>query len=234
MAKHTLTYFGMGGRAEPIRLAAVIGRFPFTNKAVAYKDFGEMVAGLPLGQLPILEIEEGGTKTVIPQSDAILRYFGKQTGLYPDDPVEAMQVDSLLDTIKDLEMPLDVTFMGPVRFLFADKEWEEEDKLAMRKRILEKAIPKYLGFVEGKLRDNGTGWLVGKNVTIADLRLYYPCQLMIGKGILDGIPAESLDAYPNIKTCMTGIEKIPQVAAWYEKYPGGKYGNFDFVPKDEE
>lgn len=176
-----------------------------------------------------------------------------------------MQVDALLDTIKDLEMPLDVTFMGPVKFLFSDKDWEKEDKLAMRKRILEKAIPKvkhrtssvlslrenyagqltcsrinlflqhsqYLGFVEKTLKENGTGWLVGKNVTIADLRLYYPCQIMIGNGILDGIPAETLNAYPNIQTCMTGIQEIPQVVAWYEKYPGAKYGNFDYVPKDE-
>ena len=81
IVKHTLVYFGMGGRAEPIRLAAVIGRIHFTNKAISFKDFMATQDTLPLGQVPILEIEEGeGKCTVIPQSDAILRYFGKQTG----------------------------------------------------------------------------------------------------------------------------------------------------------
>lgn len=82
MAKHTLSYFGIAGRAEPIRLAAVIGKFPFTNKSLGWQEFGEQKDKLPLGQVPILEIEQddGGTKTIIPQSDAILRYIGKQTG----------------------------------------------------------------------------------------------------------------------------------------------------------
>mmetsp|Transcript_7780 Transcript_7780/g.12880 ORF Transcript_7780/g.12880 Transcript_7780/m.12880 type:complete len:239 (+) Transcript_7780:144-860(+) len=232
----TIVYFGLAGRAEPIRLAAVVGKLPFYNKAINFKDFGAMQQDkdrLPLGQLPLLEIEDEriGHKTIIPQTDAILRYVGKRTGLYPDDPLEALQVDSIMDTIKALEAPMEVTFMGPVKSLIADKEWEKDEKLAMRKRILEVAIPKYLGFLERKLTENGTGWLVGTSITIADLRLYFPCQVMIGNGILDGIPPESLDSYPNIKKCMAKISEIPEVVAWYEAHPGRKYGDFEHIPK---
>ena len=40
------------------------------------------------GQVPALEV--GGRKLV--QSAAILRYIGKQCGLYPEDPLDAAQV----------------------------------------------------------------------------------------------------------------------------------------------
>lgn len=78
--KLTLVYFGFANRAEPIRLAAAIGRIAFTNKSIQYQDFSSHKDELPLGQLPILEIESGGKKLVIPQAHAILRYFGKLGG----------------------------------------------------------------------------------------------------------------------------------------------------------
>lgn len=79
--KFTIVYFGMGGRAEPIRLAAAIGKIPFTNKALGYQDFSKERSSFPLKQVPVLEIEEPGEKkVVIHQSMSILRYFGKMAG----------------------------------------------------------------------------------------------------------------------------------------------------------
>ena len=78
--KLTLVYFGFANRAEPIRLAAAIGGVPFTNKSIHYQDFASLKDELPLGQLPILEIEKDGDKIVISQAHAILRYFGKLGG----------------------------------------------------------------------------------------------------------------------------------------------------------
>jgi glutathione S-transferase len=81
MPKLTLSYFPFANRAEPIRLAAAIGKVPFTNKSVAFQDFPQVKQHLPLGQLPILEIESPGKETVvISQAHAILRYFGKLGG----------------------------------------------------------------------------------------------------------------------------------------------------------
>lgn len=80
--KLTLYYFGFGGRAEPLRLAAAVGKIAFTNKSVDFKDFGEMKETLPLAQLPVLEIEEEGKdKVTLTQSVSILRYFGKLGGM---------------------------------------------------------------------------------------------------------------------------------------------------------
>jgi hypothetical protein len=82
MPKLTLSYFPFASRAEPIRLAAAIGKVPFTNKSVAFQDFPQVKQHLPLGQLPILEIESPGKEPiVISQAHAILRYFGKLGGM---------------------------------------------------------------------------------------------------------------------------------------------------------
>mmetsp|Transcript_25849 Transcript_25849/g.43961 ORF Transcript_25849/g.43961 Transcript_25849/m.43961 type:complete len:154 (-) Transcript_25849:56-517(-) len=79
--KLTLVYFGLGGRAEAIRLAAAVGKIPFTNKSLTFKDFSAEKGTFPLQEVPVLEIEEPGKeKYAIPQSVAILRYIGKMAG----------------------------------------------------------------------------------------------------------------------------------------------------------
>mmetsp|Transcript_22476 Transcript_22476/g.38228 ORF Transcript_22476/g.38228 Transcript_22476/m.38228 type:complete len:235 (-) Transcript_22476:1518-2222(-) len=227
-----ITYFGIGGRAEAVRLAAAVGKVPFTNVVVPFNEFVEKKDTFPLGQLPMLEIEEPGKeKIALTQSMAMLRYVGKLAGLYPEDPVEAMKVDAVMDTILDMEVPVDLSRRGAVRSFVAEEEWTADEKMAIRKRILEKSLPKYLGFLEKQLEENGTGFLVGDRLTIADLKLFYLCALTIQKGILDGIPSDLFDAYPKVKENLEKVKSIPEIAAWYEQHPGSKYPEtFDFAP----
>ena len=59
----TLTYFNFPGRADPLHMAAAIGKIPFVNKAIAWKDLKSFQA--PLRQLPVLEVayrDENGNK----------------------------------------------------------------------------------------------------------------------------------------------------------------------------
>ena len=59
-------------------MAAAVGKIPFTNKSLTFKDFSAEKGTFPLQEVPVLEIEEPGKeKYVIPQSVAILRYIGK-------------------------------------------------------------------------------------------------------------------------------------------------------------
>ena len=50
-----------------------------------------------MGQLPILEIDG----KVISQSLAIARFLAKKVGLYSEDPMEAYEIDNVIDTIND-------------------------------------------------------------------------------------------------------------------------------------
>lgn len=65
-----------------------------------------MVAALPYGKLPVLEVDG----TVIPQSTSQLRYVGKIGGLYPTDPLEAALADAAVGATMDIFIPMAAAF----------------------------------------------------------------------------------------------------------------------------
>lgn len=231
--KLTLVYFPFGGRAEAIRLAAAAGGVPFTNKVISGEDFQKEISNgsLPLGQVPILVIEntdaEGVVSTsTITQSSAILRYIGKKAGLYPSDDEEALKVDEYICIFDDILMPLAMTVMGAKKCLVGDKEWTGDEKIAIRRKWMEQILPRYLGKVESDLKTSKSGWLVGDNITIADVRAFSDFS-WIQSGILDGIPKTVLDDYPCCIAMMEKVKANDGIQKWHEKY-AKPYGNFDF------
>eukprot|EP00551_Chaetoceros_affinis_P010773 CAMPEP_0203675970 /NCGR_PEP_ID=MMETSP0090-20130426/22792_1 /ASSEMBLY_ACC=CAM_ASM_001088 /TAXON_ID=426623 /ORGANISM="Chaetoceros affinis, Strain CCMP159" /LENGTH=235 /DNA_ID=CAMNT_0050542345 /DNA_START=115 /DNA_END=822 /DNA_ORIENTATION=- len=229
--KITISYFPIGGRAEPIRLACAVSKIPFTNKVMSFPEFKEAKSTLPLGQLPILELDYGETKKTLTQSTAMLRWIGKIGGLYPkDDDVTAMEIDEILTVLDDLREPLVLTVRGKVKALLSDDtEFTGEEKLAIRERWMKNTLPRFLGFIEKKLTTNeGSKWIVGNDISIADLALY--CELeWISGGILDGIPTSVLDTYPACLTLMENVKTNERIKSWKDKY-SKPYSNFDYEP----
>ena len=124
---------------------------PFTNKAISFPEFAEMKESLPSGQLPLLEIEDvtTGEKKVMDQSNAITRYVGKLGGLYPTDPVAAMEVDIVIDTVEEASKFIVYTLAGPKGIFFTDETHSAEEKIAIRTKIMDPTIkdPKNAAFV---------------------------------------------------------------------------------------
>jgi len=83
-----LTYFGGKGRAEPCRLAFHIGGVAFEDERINFEQFMALKPKLPFGTVPAVTVDNVQSA----QSAAILRYAGKLGGLYPADPVQALQV----------------------------------------------------------------------------------------------------------------------------------------------
>ena len=78
-----LFYFDFhGGRGETARLALSIGGVPFDDERVKGADWPALKPSMPFGELPVLEVD--GQR--LSQSNAINRYVGQLTGLYPDEP----------------------------------------------------------------------------------------------------------------------------------------------------
>jgi glutathione S-transferase len=92
-AEIKVIYFPIRGRAEALRLALVIGNVPFVDETLDFKQFGLIKESLPFSQLPIVSMDG----KVYAQSRALLRYVGKLTGTYPEDPLVALKVDSVID-----------------------------------------------------------------------------------------------------------------------------------------
>ena len=89
-----LTYFPLPGRAFATRVAMfkLFGKDGWVDERVDFAKFGEMKAAgaFPLGSLPVLTLPDG---RMICQSAAIASWAGRQCGLLPSDPLEALLVD---------------------------------------------------------------------------------------------------------------------------------------------
>lgn len=209
---------------------------------MTFPQFQEKAATLPSGVLPDLDIA-GDKKEpiVVDQSAAILRYIGKLDGaLYPrDDPLQALQVDRMVDLAEDANSLISMTLRGPVALGLVDRDspsWTKEEILAIRRRMMTrnsngatKNVAFFLQKFEAQLAKSTSGYLVGDNVSIADLRVH---QLVswFASGILDGIDAAAFaDSYPNLIALKDKVEAIPSVAAFRKKY-GTKYEDFDYAP----
>ena len=107
MAKLKLTYFDFhGGRGEPARIALSMGGIPFEDERVKGADWERRKPGTPFGALPLLE-KDG---EILAQSNAINRYVGRLTNLYPSDPWQAALCDD--------EASGDLRWAGPKSMIF--------------------------------------------------------------------------------------------------------------------
>ena len=179
-----LIYFGaFAGRVGPIVDALKIGKIAYEFEGLDYPTFGAQKAAgrFPLGSVPVLQIGDG---PLIPQSNAILRYAGKLSGLYPEDKEEALFVDVFLDGIEESLNGL------------ANKGSPEELK-AIREKISAEDIPKHLSAFE-KLIGPGGRFVVADKHTVADLKLLNVINL-VQSGFLDHLSLD-LAAYPKLST----------------------------------
>ena len=127
-------------------------QLPFENKAVAFSEWGAMKETVPAGQLPILEVhtegeDDGGIRATFDQSLAMLRYVGKLTGSYPSDPIQAMQVDAIIDTVEEANKFIAFTFQGPKSMFYGDKDLTSDEKLEMRQKIMDPSLKKNVAYV---------------------------------------------------------------------------------------
>lgn len=206
--KLRLRYFPFPGRAGAIRDALRIGRIPFEDVHVPPERFREVKAAgeLPFGSLPVLDVETASATVSSAQSNAILRFVGRRTGLYPiDDPLRALKVDEALDLGEDL-----YHVIGP-----SIGEQDTERRMAMRKVLAEETIPRWGGYFERLLVANGrTGFVVGDSLTVADLKLHWIIDKLTN-GSLDGIPRSVLDGFPAVTAWRTNVatERQARLAA---------------------
>ena len=87
-------------------------------------------------QFPILEIEEPGMeKQFVLQPQAILRYFCKLGGLYPSNPIDALEVESAIATISEVEHLLEVSLDETIQILLSGNAWTKNESWSVRRRI---------------------------------------------------------------------------------------------------
>lgn len=203
MDKLKITYFDFpGGRAEPARLALHIGGVEFEDYRFASSHFPEVRKTTPLNQVPTLHIND----LQITQSDAITRYVGKLTGLYPEDHLQALLCDEVMGALEDLNIKL-VATLGM-----------KGDALKnARETLVAGALPQYLRWLQQQLESHGGEYFADNRLTIADLKVFVVVR-GLSSGQLEYIPINLIETVaPKLKTHMQRIGNIPAIAQYYSE-----------------
>lgn len=208
MDKPTLVYFGSRGRAEVIRLVLAEAGVEWQEHHVGKgtppaggrpTDLGELAASgaLPFAAVPVWE-EPGGLR--LAQSAAIANHIARAHGLRGRDAVEEARCDELLGAVEDVRAELRKVTAAP-----------PERRAAVREELSRVTLPRWLGYLERFLVRNagGRAWAVGRDVTVADLALWYVLELVRDNGLV-----ASLADHPALAAFADRVASRPRIAAY--------------------
>jgi len=220
--KIKLTYFNIEGAAEPVRLALVLSGTEYEDDRVAFADWKELKPKVPHGQLPVMMIDNSPIKT---QSGAMLRWVGAHlsSSLYPSDKI--FDVEEAIGLVEDMQRSwLPNLYMGmrPENFGYEDgfgKTEEGKKKIGeMRGKWVSEEMPKFLGYIEDMIDNNGGKWVVsGDNPTVADCKLV-PFLRGFTRGVFDHVDKKCLHAHPKI---IAYIERFCALSGLEGRYSDG-------------
>lgn len=200
MSKPKLTYFDLPGRGEVSRLAFTIAGIDFEDHRVPRTEWGALKPTTPWGGMPILEIDG----KVLAQSNAVNRYVGRLTGLYPvEDAWAAAKCDEIMDAVEDVANHLVSTFSLP-----------DAEKVARRTELLAGPIGHILAGYERNLKANGGEFFAGNKLSVGDLKVYGSLR-WLSSGALDGIPTTFIaEKYPTLSAFKARLDAHPKIAEW--------------------
>ena len=171
--RYELYYWpGIQGRGEYVRLALEDAGADYADVARSDRGMAAMMkmmaarSGTPPFAPPFLK----AGKLVIGQTANILLYLGSRHGLAPKSEAGRLSVHQLQLTVTDLVLEIHDTHhpLGPSLY------YEEQRSPAKRRteEFWKERVPKYLGYFESLVKNNGGFYLTGRRVTYADLSLF--------------------------------------------------------------
>ncbi|KAH0950896.1 hypothetical protein HN011_000336 [Eciton burchellii] len=198
MSTYKLTYFNITGLGESIRYLLNQCNIKFEDIRINMEDWPKYKPNMPMGQMPILEIDG----KVYHQSKAISRFIAKKGNLYGSNEIEMTEIDTMVDDIEDLRHALSIYF------------WEKDPIFkANLKEIAYKKLPFYLDKFETQVKNNGGYFIRGKLSWPDLLWASYKQYLSV---ILEGDPNKD---HPELKKLVEKVQALPKIKAYLEKRP---------------
>lgn len=197
--QYKLSYFDVRALAEPIRLLFAFQGVEYTDDRVQRDTWPAIKDTKPWGNMPVLE-EDG---KVIAQSGAILRYLGKKYGMFGTNDFEAAKIDEMIEASNDLRQACFKVFM----------ESDETKKAEGQTKLASETFPFYLKRWSAILEKNGTGYLVGNKLSIADLHVASYLQIF-GESSPD-----MMKEFPHIQKHQAAVFNAKGIKEWVEKRP---------------
>jgi glutathione S-transferase len=217
--KYELYYWpGIQGRGEYVRLALEEAGATYLDVAREGGGSGAMMAAMKQGATPPFAppfLKAG--KLVIGQVANILLYLGPRHGLAPKTEGGKLWVHQLQQTITDL-----VAEIHDTHHPLGSSLYYEDQRGPARKRteaFWNDRVPKYLGYFEGILKDNGS-YITGRRITYVDLSLFqivdglryaFPKRMKAFERKIPGLVDlhDRVAARPNIKAYLASDRRIP-------------------------
>lgn len=201
LPKLKLTYFDFdGGRGEAIRLALTLAQVPFEDDRLGREGFAAVREQLPYGALPVLYVDG----KPLAQSNAIARYVGKLTDLYPADPWDAALCDEVLDTVEEVTTLIGVTM--PLA---------EDLKKERRQYLVSNVLPSLLKGLQARLTQSDGEYFSGGRMSVADLKV----SDLVGwlcSGHLDHIPTDFVHTTsPALVRHHEGVKNHRAITSYY-------------------
>ncbi|XP_022109993.1 S-crystallin 4-like [Acanthaster planci] len=202
MARYVLHYFKFHGRAEAIRLAFKLAGVDYQEKYIQWPtEWEQNKRRYPTQQLPVLEVDG----KMIGQSKAILRYVGREFGLYGNTSLEAAHIDQVIDTVDDSWAVVNDLYVGT-----------KEEQTASTRKFLTEVTPLVYATLDRLLDLEQAGeYFVGNSITIADLFFFTTVDFVnfVSKG------SNSLKKFPKLMAVKGRVADNPKVAAWLAVRP---------------
>ncbi|XP_005090422.1 S-crystallin SL11 [Aplysia californica] len=158
--KVKIFYVDYMGRAEMIRLLFAAAGKPFEDVRFSLEDWSaKWKSKAPFGTSPWVEVDG----EVYAQSIAIANYFAKEFGFFGKNNKEALHIEQMVNLIQD--------FM--VIAVSIDDQYQDQKKhRELTEDCKKNTMPRFFGFFEKILKASGTGYVVGNQMTLADIALF--------------------------------------------------------------
>jgi glutathione S-transferase len=225
------------GRGEFVRLALEEGR-------AAYRDVArESGKGAEIDAMMRLMSERGAStpfappflkagKLLIGQTANILQYLGPRLGLAPNPQRGRLWTHQLQLTIADFLVEVHDTHHPVASGLY----YEDQKKEARRRAadFLKRRVPKYLGYFENVLAQNGAKerYMLGAKLTYVDLSIF---QIIAGlQYAFPNATRKSARKHPRLFALHSRIQDRPRIAAYLaspRRIPFNNDGIFRHYPE---
>ncbi|KZC09847.1 PREDICTED: glutathione S-transferase-like [Dufourea novaeangliae] len=198
MPTYKLIYFNVTGLGEPIRLLLHQSGIKFEDKRMAFEEWPDVKPKMPMGQVPVLEIDGKPHH----QSKAICRLIARKNNLYGANEEESYQIDATIETIDDLRQAISQYY------------WEEDPAFKARlKETALKKLPVYVDKFEEQVKKNG-GFFVGGKLTWADLMYTGYTETLSAM-----TESELNKDHPELQKLVAKVRALPNIKAYLDKRP---------------
>lgn len=213
-AAYELYYWpSIQGRGEFVRLA-------LEDAGAAYRDVAREPGGMK-AMMSLLKGEGEGLapfappflkhgSLVIAQTPNILFYLGPKLGLAPADEGDRHRGNQLMLTVADLVAEVHDTHHPVANGLYYEDQKPEALKRATA--FLKERLPKFLGYFERALAQNGGEHVVGSAVSYVDLALF-----QVLSGLEYAFPkamARTKTGIPRLAILQSRVAERPGIAAY--------------------